>query len=99
MSYDVRSYNPENHRLRIAVQHSLPGRDATTIETEVELHLCPNLVDREKRVSMLSIDLLWVNAATVPGMADELARILERVASGLREGPVGAMSLFGPEDE
>lgn len=94
MSYDLHSYNRENHRLTLAVRHSTPGMEGTTIEAQIELHLCPAAVDADMRVSALGMDIRWVTASTVPAMGDELARVLERVAAGLREGPSGALALL-----
>lgn len=98
MSYDIKAFDRNNGRLTVTVKHTTPGLKGTTIDTEVELHLSPRTVEPGYRVSMLSIDLRWVHAPTVPAMGDELARVLFRIASGLREGPTGTMLLFGPDE-
>lgn len=98
MSYDIKSFDRSNGRLTLTVKHTTPGRKGTTIDTEIELHLSPRTVEPGDRVSMLSIDLRWVHAATVPAMGDELARVLFRIASGLREGPTGMLRLLAPEE-
>lgn len=99
MSFDLKSFDRSNGRLTLLVKHTTPGRRGTTIDTEIELHLSPRVVEPEHRVSMLSIDLRWVHAPTVPAMGDELARVLFRVASGLREGPSGTLRLLVPDGQ
>lgn len=97
MSFDLKSFDRTNGRTILTVKHTTPGREGTTIDADIELHLSHRVVEPENRVSMLSIDLRWVHAPTVPAMGDELARVLFRIASGLREGPTGMLLLLAPD--
>jgi hypothetical protein len=95
--YDIVGFERSNKRLTLNVRHTTPGRAGTTIDTDAVLHLSPSVTDAALRVSLLSLDLRWVREqATVPAMALELARVLERLAAGLREGPGGCLALIAP---
>lgn len=95
--YDIVGFDRSNRRLTINVRHTTPGRTGTTMETDAEMHLAPSVTEPGLRVSLLSLDLRWVREqATVPAMAIELARVLERLAAGLREGPGGCLALISP---
>lgn len=95
--YDIVGFDRSNKRLTINVRHTTPGRTGTTMETDIEMHLAPYVVESDARVSVVSLDLRWVREqATVPAMAIELARVLERLAAGLREGPSGCFTLLAP---
>ena len=95
MSYGIKSYNPDNRNLILTITHAVAGREGTRIEIDARLHLHPTAVEPEQRVSVLSLNLWELHGADIPAATDELARILERVAAGLREGPDATMSLFG----
>ena len=99
MSYDLHRYDPTTHRLLLRVRHATPGAKGTVVESDIELHLTLNALDAKDRVSLLHIDLRWVRAESVPAMAEELARVLERIAHGLREGPAGAMKILQRDTE
>lgn len=95
--YDIVGFDRNNRLLKINVRHTTPGRTGTTMETDVEMHLAPSVTDAARRVSLISFDLRWVREqAIVPAMALELARVLERLAAGLREGPGGCLVLIAP---
>jgi len=95
MSYGIKSYNPDNRNLILTITHAVPGREGTRIEIDARLHLCPTAVEPEQRVSVLSLNLWELHGADIPAATGELARVLERVAAGLREGPDATMALFG----
>ena len=99
MSYEIVGFDKQRHRLQLEVRHSSGGMRGTTITTDVEVHLSPNTVDPSERVSALTIDVRWVHAESVPALANELARVLERLALGLREGPGGMMALLSMAPE
>ena len=101
MGYDLVSIDPDRHRVALKVRHASSGLKGTTVESEVWFHLGVNAVDPEQRVSVLSVDVHWLTGASVPAVAVDLARVLERIALGLREGPVGTLGLLterGPPD-
>ncbi len=97
MSYGVKKYDLDTRRMTVRVVHVTPGREGTRIETDVHLHLVPNAVEPGMRVSVLAMDLWEIHGATVDEATTELARVLERIAAGLREGPDGVWLLLHPK--
>lgn len=94
MSYGIKRYDADNRNLTIEVVHRTTGREGTRVAVDVDLHLCPNAGDPGQRVAVLRMDLWTLYAPDIPAAADELARVLERVAAGLREGPDAGTALF-----
>lgn len=90
MPYDLARVE-ERHRVVLEVAHV---GESTTIRADLTLHLAPSVLDPADRVTVLALDLQWVHAASVPDMAVELARVLERVAAGLRQGPGGTLGML-----
>lgn len=90
MSYDLTRIE-ERHRVVLEVAHV---GESTTIRADLVLHLAPSVVESADRVSVMDLDVRWVHAASVPDLALELARVLERVAAGLREGPGGVLRML-----
>lgn len=90
MPYDLARIE-ERHRIVLDVSHV---GETTTIRADLTLHLSPSVIDPDGRVSVIDLDLRWVHAASVPDMAEELARVLDRIATGLRQGPTRMLKLI-----
>ena len=96
--YDLKNYDPKTRQLVCVVRHSgrVAGGSVTTVEVDVTFELEPDYADKTIRVRPISVDTKWIRSETVPLCAEELARILERVVAGLRQGPGPILQLLAP---
>ncbi len=87
MSYDIKGIENER-RVVLEVRHV---GERTTITADLIVHVSRSACGDPERVALVDLDVRWVRAASVPALTDELARVLERIAAGLREGPGGLL--------
>lgn len=92
MSYEVKSTD-KNDNVTLEVRHV---GERTTVTTDLTVHLCPHAIDPKDRVTPISIDVTWIRGGpTLVEAAEEIARILSRLAAGLREGPGPKLHTMG----